>query len=992
MPDDETNRRSNRRLERLVFLPVIGALIIVWGLAAFFKISERANDIEQARTQLSITASTLADFNQLATRAGITKDEHTAERTQAIWNAFLQYPTSAFWVIDNGKIVDGHPPNNERAPYIFVAETRGTLTVHAALPQADALASWQWELMWGSGLLAAATLAFLFLTHLLARTLRQRGNAEKQAALAEDRASQLTAFQLELQQTVTERTQDLREANSRLETELHERRVAEKALREHDALLNAVTKSASELLGSHAYEDAVAAVLELIGQTVAVSRVQLIAIAADKEGHMHARISQEWCAPGVTPAIDHPLFQDIDLTAHFPQSIAPALSGHPYSCTLDDIRDDLREQYRGLGMRSCLQIPVLIDGRLWGTLHFLDSGTEPRKWSWAETDGLETLAGLIGVALVRARYVKELADANMIVQNSPTILYRLRGEPSLSLAYISPNVTKFGHDPKKLMASTHWPELMIDPADQARFGEAMTKTLQKGAGGGTIEFRLRTGDGTLRWVENRYAPVRDKLGRLIEVEGIIIDITERKIAEEKIALLARTDGLTSLANRNTFVDRLRQGFAASQRGGDAFAVLYLDVDHFKDVNDTLGHPVGDKLLKEIAERLRANTREYDVIARLGGDEFAILQTDLEDPSYAGDLASKLLRALSAPYSLDGNDVHITVSIGIAPYSESTSGPDAMLGQADLALYRAKDQGRNQFRFHSEDLDEKVRDRVALTTALREALDKEQLELYYQPQVEVISGKIVGIEALVRWNHPTRGLLFPPDFLAAAEQTGTIMQLGHWVFDRACQQLRRWRDEGIAPRLLTINLSLLQLKNARELTQDVVSTLQKWNLSASDIEFDVTEATLAQLKWTGSDVLTQLNRLGAQIAIDDFGTEYSSFDYLKSYNVSHLKIARSLISKALTDPEGADMIRVMINLAKELGVGVMAEGVETREQRELLISTGTPTKAQGFYFSEPVASDRAGDLLRNRSIAPEDHNTLARKKQAITQHREKDAHH
>ena len=318
-----------------------------------------------------------------------------------------------------------------------------------------------------------------------------------------------------------------------------------------------------------------------------------------------------------------------------------------------------------------------------------------------------------------------------------------------------------------------------------------------------------------------------------------------------------------------------------------------------------------------------------------------------------------------PYDLDGNDVHITVSIGIAPYAPGTNGPDAVLSQADLALYRAKEQGRNQYRFHSDDLDTEVRERVTLTAELRLALERNELELFYQPQVEVLSGTIVGVEALVRWRHPTRGLLVPHDFFAIAEQTGTIMALGHWVLDHACEQMRHWHDAGIAPPLITVNLSMLQLKNARDLVQDVVENLKKWKLKASELEFDVTEATLAQLKWTGNDVLAQLHRLGAQIAIDDFGTEYSSFDYLKSYNVSHLKIARSLIAKALTDPERADMIRLMITMARQLNIGIMAEGVETAEQRELLISTGSPTKAQGFYFSEPVNAENTGTLLRNR---------------------------
>jgi diguanylate cyclase (GGDEF)-like protein/PAS domain S-box-containing protein len=970
MADGPTIVPPNRRLDRLLFLPVIIALIVTWGVAIVFKMTERDSDIEHAKAQLTATVSILADFSELAQKPGAgTPDETTAERTAAIWRALLQYPTASIWVEQSGRVVDGQPPTGALSPYIFVNDSRAGFTVHAALPEADVLASWRWEAWWQGGILAAVTLAFLFLTQLLANALRSRNEAETNAALERNRTAQLSAFQAELTKTVEDRTHELRTSNAQLETELHERQVAEEALREHDALLNAVTKSAAELLGSRAYEDAIAAVLELTGQTVAVARVQLSAIAPGKDGHLRASIKQEWCAPGQEPTIDNAAFNNVDLTMELPKVIAPALSGQHHAFFVTDIAANRQEKYVQAHMQSFLQIPVMIEGRLWGTLNFVDSANARRRWSWAETDALQTLAGLIGVAIIRARYVKDLADANMIVQNSPTILYRLRGEPSLPLVYISPNVTKFGHDPAKLMASANWPEMLIDPDDQLRFGEAMTKAIQKDSIGGSIEFRLRAGDDTRRTVENRYAPVRDKLGRLVEIEGIIIDITERKIAEEKIALLARTDGLTGLANRTTFVDRLRQTFAATKRGASQFAVLYMDVDHFKDVNDTLGHPVGDLMLKEIAERLKANIRENDLVARLGGDEFAILQTEMDDPSRAGELATKLLHALAEPYTLGDNGVHVTVSIGIAAYVPETAGPDAILTQADLALYRAKEQGRNRYRFHTDDLDKQVRERVNLTTELREAFEKNQLELYYQPQVEVVSGTIVGVEALVRWNHPTRGLLLPGDFLPAAEQTGVIVQLGHWVLDRACRQMRQWRDEGVAPPVMTVNLSIMQLKNGRELVQDVLDILAKSKLSGDDLELDVTEATLAQLKWTHNDVLTQLCRLGVKIAIDDFGTEYSSFDYLKSYNVNHLKIARSLIAKAVSEPERADMIRVMIAMARQLGISVMAEGVETDEQRALLISTGSPTKAQGFLFSEPVNAAKARGLLVQRSIKP-----------------------
>ena len=317
-----------------------------------------------------------------------------------------------------------------------------------------------------------------------------------------------------------------------------------------------------------------------------------------------------------------------------------------------------------------------------------------------------------------AERTRELSDANIIVQNSPVVLYRLRGEPAFPLIYISQNITKFGHDRAALLASPDWAKHLIHPDDLVKVGQAMARVLEKDAEGAAIECRLRTGDGSLRWVENRYIPVRDKDGRLIEVEGIVVDITERKAADEKMALLARTDGLTGLANRTTFTERLHYAYAAAQRGAIPFAILYLDLDHFKQVNDTLGHPIGDLLLREVAERLKNCTRDSDLVARLGGDEFAVLQGEMSEPANAGVLAAKLQAALAAPYLLDGNDVRISVSIGICPYAPSSTGPDALLVQADLALYRSKNEGRNQYRFHSTDLDRAVLDRVTLIDDLK----------------------------------------------------------------------------------------------------------------------------------------------------------------------------------------------------------------------------------------------------------------------------------
>ena len=914
---------TRHRIDHLVHLPVLGALIVIWATLAAFTYVERGVVLERVRAQLGATVATLADFNELATTTtGEAALRSSESRTAAIWRALLQYPTVRIWVDTGGVVSAGEPPSGNLAAFILMEDTRSGFTVHAALPRADALAEWRQSLWQRVAALVGVSIGFLLLTRLLTRALRQRG-------------------------------------------------IAEEALRKHDALLEVVTQGAAKLLGTQ-HEDAIAQVIEMIGTTVSVGRVQLCRIVTDEQSHLRSTVEQEWHAPGAPPTIDDPRLLTLDLTADLPGTVAPALLSGAISFFASDVLPgSYAALFENAMMRSFLQIPVMVEETLWGSLNFIDNARTPREWSWAESDALQTLGGLVGVAIARARYVRELADANMIVQNSPTILYRLRGEPPFQLIYVSHNITKFGYDPASLVGSTDWMSRLVDPADQANTAAAMSRALQKDAQSASIEFRLRTGDGGSRWVENRYTPVRDKKeGRLIEFEGMIIDITERKAAEDKIALLARTDALTGLANRATFSERLRQAFAASRRGAAPFAIQYLDLDHFKSVNDTLGHPVGDLLLCEVAERLKHCTRETDLVARQGGDEFAVLQMDAPDAASAGALAEKIQQALAMPYLLQGNEIdYVTTSIGVCPYTAASTDPEAMLAQADLALYRSKDEGRNQFHFHSDELDQQVKERTLLAAQLRTALDHDELKLFYQPQVEIVSGKIVGMEALLRWQHPQRGLLQAREFIPVAEKAGMMPALGEWVLNQACRQMRTWRDADIAPPVVVVNLSLSQIKGSRELLRIVTESTARAGIKPSDLEFDVTEATLAQATLLQNDALAQLRALGARIAIDDFGAEYSSFEYLRVYDVSHLKIAGSFVRLATTDPESAAMIRAIMNTARELGIGVIAEGVETQGQRTLLAATGSTVEAQGYFFSAAVNAQRADQLLRDGPMKP-----------------------
>jgi diguanylate cyclase (GGDEF)-like protein len=452
------------------------------------------------------------------------------------------------------------------------------------------------------------------------------------------------------------------------------------------------------------------------------------------------------------------------------------------------------------------------------------------------------------------------------------------------------------------------------------------------------------------------------IGVVIYLGGVARHTHNLSRANAKISELAQTDALTGVANRRAFVARLKEAFANAARGSPPFAVLYFDLDHFKDVNDTLGHPLGDVLLRQVAARVKGAVRKQDLVARLGGDEFALLQTDAADLSAAGTLAVKIGTVVAAPYLIEGSEARVTASIGISRYSPDIAGPDAMMTQADLALYRAKEDGRNCVRFHSDDLDRDFKRRVTIADELRGALDRGEIEAHYQPQVELASGRIVGLEALMRWNHPKRGFVPPSEFIPVAEQTGLILPLGRWIFEEACRQLAAWQAQGIAPKLVAVNFSAVQFKSASDLEQEIADILGRHAVDPATVEIELTESVLMEVAQQHSATFERLRRLGVRIAIDDFGTGYSSLNYLTAYPVNRLKIAQELVFKVDRDFRHDTVVRAAVRLAHELGIECIAEGVETEAQARFLVAAGCE-HGQGYHFSRPVAAGRATELLR-----------------------------
>lgn len=425
---------------------------------------------------------------------------------------------------------------------------------------------------------------------------------------------------------------------------------------------------------------------------------------------------------------------------------------------------------------------------------------------------------------------------------------------------------------------------------------------------------------------------------------------------------ANHDVLTGLANRSLLSDRIRQAIVSAERSGRAAALLLLDLDGFKVINDSLGHPAGDALLQAVAERLCALVRKADTVARLGGDEFVIVLPGLVNVADAGFVAGKVLSALASPFVIDRQELHVGVSIGISLYPQDGTHEEVLLKNVDLAMYRAKFEGRNQFHFYTEELNIHGRERLALTSDLRGALERGELLLHYQPQVALRSGEIVGVEALLRWQHPTRGIISPAQFIPIAEACGLIIPIGAWVIKTACAQQQAWRVAGLPAVRVAVNVSAHQFRR-HDLHAVVAEALRETAMEARYLELELTETAIMQEPEKAIPVLLKLKALGLHLALDDFGMGYSSLSYLRQFPLDSLKIDRSFVSDLTSSTHGVTIVKTIISLAHSLNLKVIAEGAETKAQLDLLNAYGCD-EVQGFYFSKPLSADELACLFNS----------------------------
>jgi diguanylate cyclase (GGDEF)-like protein len=463
------------------------------------------------------------------------------------------------------------------------------------------------------------------------------------------------------------------------------------------------------------------------------------------------------------------------------------------------------------------------------------------------------------------------------------------------------------------------------------------------------------------WIGVSGEPVFDASGVFKGYRGVGKDITARKQDEEQIHYLANHDSLTSLPNRAMFSEVLNLGLESAQRYNRTFAVLFIDLDRFKIINDTLGHEAGDKLLQEMGRRLTQTVRSSDFVARLGGDEFVVLVQAVSDPKQVEAVARKILSALIKPIVIREQECRVTASIGICMYPTDARDEQSLMKNADIAMYRAKDEGKNTYQFYSEEMNLHSFGRMALETSLRRALERDEFFLHYQAKLDLRSGRITGVEALVRWQHPDLGVIPPAQFIPLAEETGLIVPLGNWVLNAACMQNVAWQRQGLPPLLMAVNLSARQFVD-ENLVMDIARALKKSGMRADLLELELTESMVMQHAERAGKVLAAIKQLGARVAIDDFGVGYSSLANLKRFPIDTLKVDRSFIRDIPLDTEDRAITEAIIAMGRSLNLTVVAEGVETLEQETFLRNHGCD-ETQGFYFSRPIASDEFADLLR-----------------------------
>ncbi len=738
----------------------------------------------------------------------------------------------------------------------------------------------------------------------------------------------------QLERRVQERTEALREANTALEAEIDEHEQSAEALR---SLLSATGLSTDEEFFRGCTKDLA---------RIYRAKFALVGVFAD-DTRRSIRTLAVWTGDSFADNFVYDLegtpCQDV---LNLDIELVPRDAARHYP------DDDLLVQ---MGVDSYFGAPLISPSNtLMGLLAVMDTGPmSPQSWI---KPVLGIFANRIALELERKTAADELTlAAGVFNDSSEAIMITDRDTRILRVNPAFSRIT--GYSAADVIGKT--PRLLRSGQHNAQFYQALWDSLLRdGVWQGEVWDRRRDGEVFPVW--QTITAVRGNSGNVLQYISVFSDITEKKLSEERIFHLAHYDVLTGLPNRVSFHDQFEHALLHAQRHGEQIALLFLDLDQFKLINDASGHPAGDELLKQVAVRLKELIRKEDTVARLGGDEFTVLLSELHSSGDAATVAEKILHEIARPFRLDYTEVVMSASIGISTFPNDGSDAATLLKNADTAMYRAKEKGRNNFQFYTIEMNTRALERLNLESAMRRALKHDEFLLHYQPQVSVSTGRITGCEALVRWQHPDEGLIAPGVFIPVAEDSGLIVALGEWVMNTACRQHVQWRQEGLQPLRVSVNLSGRQFMR-HDLVQMVRRTLDSTGIDPQFLELELTESMIMEHVKETIETLHALRDMGVRLSVDDFGTGYSSMAYLKRFPINKLKIDRSFIRDLATDADDAAIVSATIAMGHNLNLTVNAEGVESEEQLAFLKQHGCD-EIQGYYFCRPVPPAELSELL------------------------------
>jgi diguanylate cyclase (GGDEF)-like protein/PAS domain S-box-containing protein len=666
--------------------------------------------------------------------------------------------------------------------------------------------------------------------------------------------------------------------------------------------------------------------------------------------------------------------------ARIPAEIA-LLQGVRYLCNdlaadpaLAPIHDDLQRH----GFRAAACFPLLCGGVLQGCLSLFSA-----EVGFFDQEFVKLLTEMVGdvcfalenfekdaqrrsvLAQLRASEEASRLSSSAVAASANGIMMTTADPAGVRLTYVNPafeRITGYsadevlGRDPALLMGE-----------DQRQIGaHDITAAIREQTQGSAVLRNYRK-DGSLFWNELSIAPVRNDQGQVTHFVGIINDITERKRYEDQLERQHNTDALTGLASRNRLQERTELAIAFAQRHQRSVALLFLDLDHFNRINDSLGHAFGDAVLCAVGTRLAADLRERDTAARFGGDDFVVVLSDLASPQDVALVANKILCDVARPITVNKREINLSISIGVSMFPQDGADYETLLRNADAAMYRAKDAGRNAFCFYTADMNAQALQKLEMEAQLRRALERNELLLHYQPLLDMVSNRVTDVEALIRWRRDDGSLVSPLDFIPLAEETGLIIPIGQWVLRTACAQARQWMQEGLLLRV-AVNLSARQFRD-EQLVKTVRQTLQDCGLPAQQLKLEITEGTVMDNAEQATQTLAELKALGVGVSVDDFGTGYSSLAYLRRFPIDQLKIDRSFVIEMLQYPDSAAIVISIIGLARSLRLQTVGEGVETEAQRDFLKAAGCDL-LQGYLFSRPVTADALLELVhRHHCLLP-----------------------